>query len=144
MKGSMKLALFAAALAVMTGVACKKATSQPTKAVPAGTAEFHFTRKAQGPLELTLDGIRVPVEPTKKNGKARTLFITGLTPGKHRFFIYSPRDAFGPDQGEFELVAGKGVYLVTFTQAFNAVLYGKADAVTPAEGIPGIRAYLVP
>ena len=144
MKGSLQSALLATTIVLVTGVACKKAVSQPTKAVPAGTVEFHFTRKAQGPLELTLDGVRVPVEPTKKNKKAKALLITGLAPGKHRFFIYSPRDAFGPDQGEFELVAGKGTYLVTFAQAFNAVLYGKPDAITPAEGIPGVRAYLVP
>ncbi|MDP2874589.1 MAG: hypothetical protein Q8O00_00305 [Holophaga sp.] len=146
MKVSRLSALFATTLVLMTGVACtnKKSVTMPTKKVAAGTAHFQFARKVQGPLELTLDGIRVPVEPTKKNKKARALMITGLTPGKHRFFLYSPRDAFGPDQGEFEIAAGNGAYVMTFAQAFNAVLYGKPDALAPAEGIPGVRAYLVP
>lgn len=145
MRVSLQSALFATTLLLVSGVACtKKAASQPTKSVPAGVAQFHFTRKVQGPLELTLDGIRIPVEPTPKNKKARTLVITGLTPGKHRFFIYSPMEALGPDQGEFEIAPTKGVYLVTFAQAFNAVLYGKPDALTPAEGIPGVKAHLEP
>lgn len=145
MRVSLPSSLFATTLVLMTGVACtKKALSQPSKPVPAGVAHYYFTRKAQGPIELTLDGVRIPVEPTKKGKKAHALMITGLTPGKHRYFLYSPRDAFGPDQGEFEISATNGAYLVTFVQAFNAVLYGKPDALAPAEGIPGVRAYLVP
>ena len=144
MKSSLKSATLAAALLLVAGLACKKATSKPTKSVPAGTVLFEFTRKVQGPVELTLDGVRIPVEAARKNKKARSLVVTGLPAGKHRFFLYSPRDAFGPDQGEFEATATQGVYLVTFAQAFDAVLYGKADALPAAEGMPGVKARLEP
>jgi len=144
MKSSLKSATLAAALLLVAGLACKKATSKPTKSVPAGTVLFQFTRKVQGPVELTLDGVRIPVEVARKNKKARSLVITGLPAGKHRFFLYSPRDAFGPDQGEFEMTGAQGVFLVTFAQAFDAVLYGKADALPTAEGMPGVKARLEP
>jgi len=141
---SLKSAIVAAALILVAGLACKKVTSKPTKSVPAGTVLFEFTRKVQGPVELTLDGVRIPVEAARKNKKARSLVVTGLPAGKHRFFLYSPRDAFGPDQGEFEVTGTQGVFLVTFAQAFDAVLYGKADALPTAEGIPGVKARLEP
>ncbi len=143
MRSSLKSAMLVGALALVGGVACSnKVATRPTKSVPAGTVLFQFTRKVQGPVELTLDGVRLPVEPVKKGKKARSLVLTGITPGKHRFFLYSPRDAFGPDQGEFEATAAQGVYLVTFAQAFDAVLYGKAEALPPAEGVPGVKARL--
>lgn len=145
MRSSLKSALLVAALALGAGVACsKKAVTRPTKSVPAGTVLFQFTRKVRGPVELTLDGVRIPVESLKKGKKAKSLLLTGLAPGKHRFFLSSPRDAFGPDQGEFESTATQGVYLVTFAQAFNAVLYGQAEALPPAEGLPGVKARLQP
>lgn len=145
MKGSQMLAMIPAALVMVAGAACsKKVTANPSKPVPTGTALFQFTRKIQGPVELTLDGVRIPVEPTRKNKKARSLVVTGLAAGKHRFFLYSSRDAFGPDQGEFEMSATQGVRLITFAQGYNSVLYGKADAVPAAEGIPGVKARLEP
>jgi len=145
MKRSLKSALLATTLLLVAGVACsKKVASKPTKPVPAGTVLFQFTRKVQGPVELTLDGVRIPVEPTRKDKKARSLVVSGISAGKHRFFLYSPRDAFGPDQGEFELTGNQGVYLVTFAQAFDAVLYGKAEALPPSEGLPGVKARLEP
>jgi len=145
MKCSLKSAMLTTALVLGTGVACSnKVTTKLTKAVPSGTVLFQFTRKIQGPVELTLDGVRIPVEATRKNKKAHSLVVTGLAAGKHRFFLYSPRDAFGPDQGEFEMSGTQGVFLVTYTQGFNAVLYGKADALPPAEGVPGVKARLEP
>lgn len=145
MRSSLKSAVLIIALALVTGVACSnKVATKPTKPVPAGTVLFQFTRKIQGPVDLTLDGVRIPVEALKKNKKARRLIVSGIPAGKHRFFIYSPRDAFGADQGEFELVGSQGVYLVTFAQSFNSVLYGKAEALPPAEGTPGIKAHLEP
>jgi len=145
MRSSLKSAVLITALALMGGVACsKKVATKPTKPVPAGIALFQFTRKVQGPVDLTLDGVRIPVEATKKNKKARRLVVTGIPAGKHRFFIYSPRDAFGADQGEFEITGTQGVYLVTFAQSFKAVLYGKSEALPAAEGIPGIKARLEP
>ncbi len=143
MRSSLKSTALAAALALGAGVACSnKVATRPTKAVPAGTALFEFTRKVQGPVELTLDGVRIPVEALKKGKKAQRLVLSGLAPGKHRFFLYSPRDAFGPDQGEFEATSASGTYLVTFAQAFNAVLYGQPEPLPPAEGLPGVRARL--
>lgn len=141
---SLKSALVAATLLLVAGLACRKPTSKPTKSVPAGTVLFQFTHKVQGPVELTLDGVRIPVEIARKKKKARSLVVTGLSAGKHRFFLYSPRDAFGPDQGEFELTGTQGVFLVTFAQAFDAVLYGQADALPAAEGMPGVKARLEP
>ncbi len=145
MRSSLKSAVLIAALALVTGVACsKKVATKPTKPVPASTALFQFTRKVQGPVDLTLDGVRIPVEPLKKGKKARSLVVTGIPAGKHRFFLYSPRDAFGADQGEFEIAGTQGVYLVTFAQSFNAVLYGKSEALPAAEGMAGIKARLEP
>lgn len=144
MNRALSSALLTLSLALGLGLACRKNLAAPIKNIPAGTAHFQFTRKIQGPVELTLDGVRVSVAPTPKNKKARALIVTGLAAGKHRFFLYSPRDAFGPDQGEFEITPTNGVHLVTFTQAFNAVLYGKPDALPAAEGIPGVKAVLVP
>jgi len=143
MRSSLKSAVLITALALVAGVACSnKVATKPSKPVPAGTVQFQFTRKAQGPVELTLDGVRIPVESLKKGKKARSLVVSGLTPGKHRFFLYSPRDAFGPDQGEFEVTATQGAYLVTFAQSFDAVLYGQPEALPPAEGVPGVKARL--
>jgi hypothetical protein len=143
MRSSLKSALLVSVLALVVGVACSnKVASRPTKPVPVGTVLFRFTRKVQGPVELTLDGVRIPVEPLKKGKKAQSLVLTGITTGKHRFFLYSPRDAFGPDQGEFEATGTQGLYLVTFAQSFNAVLYGQAEALPPAAGVPGVKARL--
>ena len=145
MRRSLKSALLIATLALMTGVACSnKVATRPTKAVPAGTVLFQFTRKVRGPVELTLDGVRIPVEPAKKGKKARSLVLTGVAAGKHRFFLYSSRDAFGSDQGEFEATAAKGTFLLTFAQTFDAVLYGQTEPLPPAEGIPGLKARLEP
>ncbi len=145
MRSSLKSALLISVLALAAGVACSnKVATRPTKPIPAGTVLFQFTRKVQGPVELTLDGVRIPVEPVKKGKKAHSLVLTGIAAGKHRFFLYSSRDAFGADQGEFETTAAKGVYLVTFAQTFNAVLYGQAEPLPAAEGIPGVRARLEP
>jgi hypothetical protein len=118
--------------------------TKPSKPIPAGTVRFEFTRKVQGPVELTLDGVRIPVEGLKKGKKANSLIVTGIANGKHKYFLSSPRDAFGPDQGEFEATIAQGAYIPTFTQAFDAVLYGLPDALPPAEGIPGVKARLEP
>ncbi len=61
---------------------------------------------------------------------------------RHRYFVESNRDAFGPDQGELEMSATKGVYYVVFAQRFEAVLYGKTAPPAPAEGLPGVSAIL--
>lgn len=135
------MASFAMALAL---AGCRKANPLvPKKPVPAGTVLFHFTQKLKGPVEISLDGVRLPVlQNPKKMG--RSLVIAGLAPGKHRYFLASPRDAFGPDQGEFELVPGKGVFFASFSQHFDAVLYGKPEPTPIAEGLPGISARLEP
>lgn len=128
-----------AALAVAMG--CRKVSAQPIKAQPAGVLKLRFTRAVQGPVDLTLDGVRIPVTVQGKK-KFQELTISGLAAGKHRYFLSSPRDAFGPDQGEVELTAAKGAMLILFAQRFDAVLYGKPEPVPPAEGLPGVTAVL--
>ena len=108
--------------------------------VPGGTLTLAFTRKVLGTLELSLDGVRIPVKQGAKSGK--TLFVTGIPEGHHRYFVESNRDAFGPDQGDLEMSASKGVYYVVFAQRFEAVLYGKTTPTPPAEGLPGVSAIL--
>jgi hypothetical protein len=64
--------------------------------------------------------------------------------GKHKYFLSSQKDAFGPDQGEFEVEANKGTFLLLFAQHFDAVLYGKPEPLPPAEGMPNVKATLEP
>ncbi len=106
-----------------------------------GTVLLRFTRKVHGPLELSLDGTRIPVSQYPKG--ARSLMIKGLTPGQHRFFLASAREVFSPDSGELDLPAGKGLYKIVLTQTFDAVLYGKPDPLPPAEGLPGVSATML-
>jgi hypothetical protein len=119
---------------------CHKVPLTPRTAVPAGSVVFRFTRTLQGPVELSLDGARIPVQQSPKGG--HTLQIKGLAPGKHRFFLTSQREIFSPDMGELDLPADKGLYLVALTQRLDAVLYGKADPLPAAEGLPGVTAIL--
>lgn len=128
-----------AALAVAVG--CRKGTTLPIKEQPAGVLKLRFTRAVLGPVDLTLDGVRVPITVVGKK-KFQELTITGLPAGKHRYFLTSPRDAFGPDQGEVELPEAKGAMLILFSQRFEAVLYGKPEPVPTAEGLPGVKAVL--
>lgn len=126
-------------LAAVTG--CSKAkVFAPARTLPAGTLLIHFTKPVDGPLDLLVDDVRIPVSAPKK--KANNLTISGLTPGNHRYFISSPREAFGPDHGEVTLPADQGIFLVNFTQHFNAVLYGKPEPAPKAPGIPGVTARL--
>ncbi len=135
--------VIAAFLALVAGTGCRKVQPfSPSRALPAGTLMFHFTQKVSGPVDLTIDGTRIPVEPAKK--KVPNLVITGLPAGKHHYFISSPSDAFGPDQGDVELSPDKGTFLVNFSQHFKAVLYGEAPVVPPAEGLPGVKARMEP
>lgn len=132
-------ALVLLAAASFTG--CKKVPLTPSSPIPAGTVVFRFTRAVRGPLELTVDGARIPVQQSSKEG--RSLQISGLPTGKHRFFLTSQAETFSPDSGELDLPADRGLYLVTLTQKFDAVLYGKPDQLPPAEGLPGVTAALI-
>ncbi len=126
--------------ALVGGAGCRRAKSLPTRTAPSGTLVIRFTRPLLGQLELTLDGTRIPVEA--KGKKLQELTVTGLSAGRHRYFITSPRDAFGPDQGEVEFVDGQGVFLTAFSQKFDSVLYGKPDPLPAPEGLPGVKALL--
>jgi len=141
MRKSLVLVAGMAVLALVAGCAKKTNPILPKKPVPAGTVEIQFTKRVQGPLDLTLDGTRIPVEQGSSKGGLR-LTISGLAPGKHRFVLISPLDAFGPDQGEWELPEGKGLFQVFFSQHFNATLYGKPEALPSAPGLPGVKARL--
>ena len=144
MKGSLRLAL-PAICAVLAGMGCGK--PQPIvsgKPVPAGTALFQFTQKVRGPIELTIDETRVPVEQARNNKRCARLEVSGLAQGKHHFVFLSPVEAFGPDQFDLEVGAAEGEFKVLFTQDFQAVLYGKAEPAPAAAGIPGVQARLLP
>ena len=138
------LLLLAGLMLAALGAGCAKKTEPilPKRPVPVGTVEIQFTKKVQGPIELVIDGTRVPVEQKKKGQAGKRLIVSGLTPGKHRFVLISPRDAFGPDQGEWLLPEDKGLFQVYFAQHFNATLYGQADPLPPAPGLPGVKAVL--
>ena len=145
MKNAQRLAC-ASGFALLAVLGCNRpkaihsvANAAPVK-VPGGTLTLAFTRKVLGPVELSLDGVRIPVTQSTKGGK--TLSVTGIAPGRHRYFVQSNRDAFGPDQGELEMSDAQGVYYVLFAQRFEGVLYGNAEPTPPSEGIPGVRAIL--
>ena len=143
MKGTLKQVVLAGCLIAAAGLACRKPKPiLPSKPVPAGTVLFQFTKKVEGPVELTVDGIRIPVNKVGK--KCKHLSVTGLPPGKHHLILLSPLDAFGPDQVDVDLAAGKGEFRVLFAQQFNSVLYGKPEPVPAADGIPGVKASLLP
>lgn len=139
----MKLHALVPALVLLGSVSflgCRKVPLTPKTPIPSGTVVFRFTRKVQGPVELSLDGARIPVQQAPKG--ATSLIVKGLAPGKHRFFLTSQREAFSPDLGELDMGADKGIYLVTLAQKLNAVLYGKPDPLPTAEGLPGVTAAL--
>jgi hypothetical protein len=120
---------------------CSKVPLTPSSPIPAGSIVFRFTKAVKGPVELSLDGTRIPVQQLPKG--ARLLQVKGLTPGKHRFFLTSQHETFSQDSGELDMPADKGLYQVTLTQQLIAVLYGKPDQLPPAEGLPGVTAILL-
>lgn len=145
MKQASRLAL-APGLALLAVLGCNRPKTVHSVAkdapviVPGGTLTLAFTRKVLGDLEFSLDGVRIPVKKGVKSGK--TLLVTGIPEGRHHYFLESNRDAFGPDQGDLEMSAAKGVYYVVFAQRFESVLYGKTQPTPPAEGMPGVSAIL--
>ena len=143
MKGSLRLVLPAICI-VLSGLACGKPQPiVPRRPVPAGTVLFQFTKKIIGPVELTIDGSRVPVAKAGKK-KFRRLEVTGLALGRHRFVLLSPLEAFGPDQIEVELTPGRGEFKVLFAQELKSVLYGSPEPTPAAGGIAGVQARLEP
>lgn len=127
---------------LLAGLGCNKSKPSsilPRKPVPVGTLQFRFIKGVKGPVELTLDGHRIPVTQSKKKNPTN-LFVKGLSTGKHLYFLSSPSDSFGPDQGEFEMPGEKGVFIFCFSQRFHSVLYGKPDPIPPMEGNSGITA----
>ena len=127
-------------LVAPTFLGCKKVPLTPTHPIPAGEVVFRFTSAVQGPVELTVDGTRIPVQQLPKG--AISLQVKGLAPGKHRFFLTSQRETFSPDMGELDMSSDKGIYQVTLTQHLEAVLYGKPDPLPAAEGLRGVTAVL--
>src|SRR5512133_2551115 len=119
---------------------CRKVPLTPKTPIPAGTVVFRFTRKVVGPVELSPDGARIPVQQLPRG--ATSLVVTGLPQGKHRFFLPSQRETVSPDLGELEMGADKGLYQITLVQKLDAVLYGKPDPLPTAEGLPGVTAAL--
>jgi hypothetical protein len=143
MKGFLKLSGPVCAILLATAFGCGKPRPiAPKRPVPAGSVLVQFNRKVTGPVELTIDGVRIPVDQKIKKG--RHLTITGLAAGKHSYFLLSPREAFGPDQGDLVLPADKGIFVFTFSQSFNSVLYGAPAPIPVSEGLPGVRAVLEP
>ena len=143
MKGTLKQVVLGGCLIAAAGLACRKPKPiLPSKPVPAGTVFFQFTKKVEGPVELTVDGTRIPVLQASK--KCKHLSVSGLAEGKHHLVLLSPLDAFGPDQIDVELAPGKGEFRVLFAQQFRSVLYGKPEPSPTAEGLPGVKANLLP
>ncbi|HJU83630.1 MAG TPA: hypothetical protein VJ600_05435 [Holophagaceae bacterium] len=137
----MNLRLALPALVLLTAsTACRKMPLTPEKPLPAGTLMLRFTRAVKGPLELNMDGVRVPVAQGRKGGIR--LVVQGLAPGKHHYFLSSPLDAFGPDSDDIWLPEDRGEYRIVLSQRFQAELYGKAAAAPAAEGLPGVTAAL--
>ncbi len=120
---------------------CRKVPLTPSTPIPSGSVVFRFTRAVRGPVELTLDGARLPVQQSAKG--ANSLHVKGLATGKHRYFLTSQRETFSPDMGELDMPADKGIYQITLAQKLDAVLYGKPDPLPPAEGLPGVTAILL-
>jgi hypothetical protein len=144
MKGSLRRVV-PAAVVILAGLACAKPRPiVPERPVPAGTALFLFTRKVEGPVDLTGDGTRVPVVQAGRKKKCKRLAVSGLAPGRHRFVVLSTQEAFGPDQIELELGADRGEYRVLFAQDLKAVLYGSPEPAPAATGLPGVEARLEP
>jgi len=142
MKGFPSRAILAGCVILAAGLGCAKPKAiKPKKPVPAGTVLFQFTAKVEGPVDLAIDGMRIPVQKVGKRG--RHLTISGLPLGKHHIVLLSPLDAFGPDQVDVDLLEGHGEFRVLFSQQFKSVLYGKTETPT-AEGIPGVVARLEP
>ena len=142
MRGFSPLAAVAC-LTILAGIGCSKAQAfKPSGSLPPGTLLFHFTNKVEGPVELVLDGVPIPVTPNKK--QVPNLVISGLSAGTHRYFLASPKDAFGPDHGEITMPTDQGIFLVNFSQHFNAVLYGKTEPAPAPQGIPGVIARMTP
>jgi len=128
-------------LTAMLGCTATLTPFLPKKPLPPGTLQMQFTRKIAGPVDLTIDGVRVPV--TQKNKKAQVLLVRGLSEGKHTYFIASHLDIIGPDFGEFEIGPDKGVFQVHFAQKLKAALYETGEIIAPKpEGIPGVTAVL--
>jgi hypothetical protein len=131
----------AGVLTVMLGCTSALLPFLPQKPLPSGTLQMQFTRKIVGPVDLTIDGVRVPV--TQKNKKAQVLIVSGLSQGRHTYFIASHLDIIGPDFGEFEIGPDKGVFQVHFAQKLKAALYETVGSLAPKpEGIPGVTAML--
>ena len=146
MKGTLRLVL-SASIVILAGLACGKPNPiVPKQPVPPGTLLVYFTRKVQGPLDLIIDGNRVPVTAvtTRFRSKFRNLEVTGLAPGRHRFVLLSPKEAFGPDQFELVLGKAKGEFKVLFAQNLQSVLYGAPEPVPAAAGLAGVEARLEP
>lgn len=119
---------------------CRKVPLVPSSPIPAGTVVFRFTRAVRGPVELSIDGARIPVQQLPK--PATSLVVKGLAPGNHRFFLTSQREIFSPDLGELTMSGDRGVYQVTLTQRLDSVLYGTPDPLPVAEGLTGVTAML--
>ena len=129
-----------ALLLLAPATACRKVPLTPKKALPAGTLALRFSRDLKGPLDLSIDDVRIPVTVVKKKGN--TVVVSGLSVGLHRYFIASPQEAFGPAGGEASLSEDRGVYEIVLAQRLNAELYGKPAEVPPAQGLPGVTARL--
>ena len=130
-----------AALALAVGCTTALTPILPQKPLPPGTLQMQFTRKITGPVDLTINGTRIPI--LQKNKKARKLTVSGLSQGTHNYFIASHTDVIGPDFGAFEIGTTEGIFQVHFAQRLKAVLFDTGEAIAPnAEGIPGVTAVL--
>jgi hypothetical protein len=123
-------AALAAAAAIAPLAGCRGAKPiLPRRPLPSGTFQVQFTSRLRGPLELTINGSRVPVEQRKK--RARTLTVSGLPVGTHRYFFFCPAEVVGPDLGEIEMGPDGGVFQVHFSQRLRVAYPEPAQEAAP-------------
>ncbi len=134
--------IFVSLLLIAT-LSCSSIFSTPqalSKSLPPGTLVLKFTRNIKGPIELSIDGVRINVEQTNKGGNALT--VSGLEIGAHQFLISSQNDAFGPNSSEFALPDDEGIIIPIFSQSFNSILYGNTSSAPAPENPKNIKAIL--
>ena len=108
--------------------------------LPAGTLVLKFSRNIKGPIDLSIDGVRIKVDQTNKGGNMLT--ISGLEATSHRYTLSSPNDAFGPSSAEVVLPDDQGIVIPVFTQSFDSILYGTTKSNATADNPKNIKAIL--
>ena len=76
-----------AALAMFALTACKGIPLKPAKPLPPGVVVLRFPRTIKGPLDLAIDGTRIPVAQTAKGGQVLRIAPVQLPPRLMPMFL---------------------------------------------------------